>query len=55
MADKAISELVAANSVTPDSLFVLQQDNTAKKLTAQVLENWLLELEIYAKRQITAK
>lgn len=43
MADKAISELVAAPSVTPDSLFVLQQDNTAKKLTAQVLENWLLE------------
>lgn len=42
MADKAISELVAAPSVTPDSLFVLQQDNTAKKLTAQVLENWLL-------------
>lgn len=42
MADKAISELVAAKSVTPDSLFVLQQDNTAKKLTAQVLENWLL-------------
>lgn len=42
MADKAISELVAALLVTPDSLFVLQQDNTAKKLTAQVLENWLL-------------
>lgn len=42
MADKAISELVAAPAVTPDSLFVLQQDNTAKKLTAQVLENWLL-------------
>lgn len=42
MADKAISELVAAPSVTPDSLFVLQQDGTAKKLTAKVLENWLL-------------
>lgn len=42
MADKAISELVLAQSVTPESLFVLQQDNTAKKLTAQVLENWLL-------------
>lgn len=42
MADKAISELVAAPSVTPDSLFVLQQDGTAKKLTAQVLENWLV-------------
>ena len=42
MADKAISELVAAPSVTPESLFVLQQDGTAKKLTAQVLENWLL-------------
>ena len=44
MADKAISELVAASSVTPDSLFVMQQDNTAKKLTAQVLENWLVSL-----------
>lgn len=42
MADKAISELVAAPSVTPDSLFVLQQDGTAKKLAAQVLENWLV-------------
>ena len=42
MADKAISELVAAPSVTPDSLFVLQQDGAAKKLTAQVLENWLV-------------
>lgn len=44
MADKAISELVPASEVTADSLFVLQQDNTAKKLTAQVLENWLLKL-----------
>lgn len=42
MADKAISELVETRSVTPDSLFVLQQDGTAKKLTAQVLENWLV-------------
>lgn len=42
MADKAISELVKAQLVTPDSLFVLQQDGSAKALTAQVLENWLL-------------
>lgn len=42
MADKAISELVAATSVTPTDLFVLEQNGTAKKLTGQVLENWLL-------------
>lgn len=44
MADKAISELVSASFVTADSLFVLQQDNTAKKLTAQILENWLVSI-----------
>lgn len=42
MADKAISELVAAPSVTPTDLFVLEQNGTAKKLTGQILENWLL-------------
>lgn len=42
MADKAISELVAAQSVMPTDLFVLEQNGTAKKLTGQVLENWLL-------------
>lgn len=41
MADKAISELIAASQITATDLFVLQQDNTAKKLTGQVLLNWL--------------
>lgn len=42
MADKAISELIAANQVTPTDLFVLEQSGTAKKLTGQTLENWLV-------------
>ena len=42
MADRAISELIAANQVTPTDLFVLEQSGTAKKLTGQILENWLL-------------
>lgn len=42
MADKAVSELVAASQVKPADLFVLEQDGTAKKLTGQILENWLL-------------
>lgn len=42
MADKAISELLAANQVTPTDLFVLEQSGVAKKLTGQTLENWLL-------------
>lgn len=44
MADKSISELIPAEQVTPLDLFVLEQNNTAKKLTGQTLENWLLEL-----------
>lgn len=42
MADKTISELVAATQVQPNDLFVLEQNNTAKKLTGQILENWLV-------------
>lgn len=42
MADKSIGQLVAATQVTPTDLFVLEQSNTAKKLTGQVLENWLV-------------
>lgn len=42
MADRSISELVAANSIGPSDLFVLEQNNTAKKLTGQLLENWLV-------------
>lgn len=41
MADKPINELVAAGSIGATDLFVLQQDNTAKKLPGQVLLNWL--------------
>lgn len=41
MADKSINELVAASSIGATDLFVLQQDNTAKKLPGQVLLNWL--------------
>lgn len=42
MADKQISDLVAATSVQISDLFVLEQSGTAKKLTGQILENWLL-------------
>lgn len=42
MADKSISELVSASEITPTDLFVLEQNNTAKKLTGQILENWLV-------------
>lgn len=41
MADKAITELVAAEDINESDLFVLQQNNTAKKLPGQVLLNWL--------------
>lgn len=42
MADKSVGELIAAQSVTPTDLFVIEQNGTAKKLTGQVLENWLV-------------
>ena len=42
MADKSVGELVAATGVTPTDLFVLEQSGTAKKLTGQILENWLV-------------
>ena len=42
MADKQISDLVAATVVQTADLFVLEQSGTAKKLTGQILENWLL-------------
>lgn len=41
MADKAISELVAAEQITATDVFVLEQNNTAKKVTGQILLNWL--------------
>lgn len=42
MADKAISQLNAATAVGSQDLFVLEQSGEAKKLTGQILENWLL-------------
>lgn len=42
MADKSVGELIAAQSVTPTDLFVLEQNGIAKKLTGQILENWLV-------------
>lgn len=44
MADRPISELTAATQVNPPDLFVMEQSGTAKKLTGQILENFLLEL-----------
>lgn len=41
MADKRISDLVAASSIQVGDLFVLEQDGTAKKLTGQILVTWL--------------
>ena len=41
MADKSISELIAANSIGAADLFVLEQSATAKKLTGQILINYL--------------
>ena len=41
MADKAVSELIEAERITALDLFVLEQNGTAKKLTGQVLLNWL--------------
>lgn len=41
MADKAISELVSAEQITANDMFVLEQNGTAKKLTGHVLLNWL--------------
>lgn len=41
MADKAISELISADQITASDMFVLEQNGTAKKLTGQVLLNWL--------------
>lgn len=41
MADKSINELVAATAVQAADLFVLEQTGTAKKLTGQILLNWL--------------
>ena len=42
MADKSVGELIAAQSVTPTDLFVIEQNGTARKLTGQILENWLV-------------
>lgn len=41
MADKAISELVAAEQIKSTDMFVLEQDGTAKRLQGQTLLSWL--------------
>ena len=41
MADKSIDQLNGAEKIYASDLFVLQQSGTAKKLTGQVLLNWL--------------
>ena len=41
MADKAISELISAERVKATDLLVMEQDGAAKKLTGQILLNWL--------------
>lgn len=41
MADKSINELAAAEQITATDKFVLEQNNTAKSLTGQILLNWL--------------
>lgn len=41
MADRQISELTAATVIQAADLFVLEQTGTAKKLTGQILLNWL--------------
>lgn len=43
MADKAIGELLEATTITQSDLFVLEQNNTAKKLSGQTLINDLLK------------
>ena len=44
MANRQIASLVEATAVQSSDLFVLEQNSTAKKLTGQVLEDWLLSL-----------
>lgn len=41
MADRAISELQAVTTVNNTDSFVLEQENEARRLTGQVLLNWL--------------
>ncbi len=41
IADKQISDLVEATSIQAPDLFVLEQSGTAKKLTGQILVNWM--------------
>lgn len=43
MADKTIEQLNPVERIKPTDLFVCQQDGSAKKVSGQDLENWLLE------------
>ena len=44
MADKTINELTEATQILQQDLFVLQQENTAKKLSGQTLITYLLRM-----------
>ena len=44
MADKTINELVEATQILQQDLFVLQQENTAKKISGQTLVTYLLHM-----------
>lgn len=46
MADKQISDLEAASSITDSDLFLLQQNSTAKKLLGSVLKTYLQGLGV---------
>ena len=51
MADKSISELTQATEVTDSDLFVLQQDNMAKKLPGSTLKNYVVLDVVIAEAQ----
>lgn len=52
MADKTISELVEATSIGNSDLFILQQDNVAKKLKGENLANYIYSAAGATKEEI---
>ena len=51
MADKAISELTQATEITDSDLFVLQQGDTAKKLSGSTLKGYVVMDVVSAEAQ----
>lgn len=43
MADRAISDLTAVSTITNEDSFVLEQNNSAMRLTGRLLKSWLLD------------